>query len=116
MMDWGGTDKQVEQNMTAYGNAVVDVAIAGVASYFAPIWEAYAKENAPWTDQTANARQTLHAWWEKVAAEVVELYLSHGVYYGLYLETRFSGRYAIIWPTIEKFLPEIKSMLDGIFK
>ena len=32
--------------------------------------------------------------------EAFELLLAHSVYYGIWLEVRFSGRYAIIMPTI----------------
>lgn len=61
----------------------------------------FAKLNAPWTDQTGNARSGLFA---DVGAEnngdQFWLILAHSVYYGIFLESRFSGRYAIIMPTI----------------
>ena len=114
-MEWRG-DRQVEQNMREYANTVLR-AVTMVARYWQGVFESYAKQNAPWTDQTANARQSLHAWVEEVPAKMqVELYLSHGVEYGIFLETRFSGRYAIIWPTIRTHLEQIKQMLQGIFR
>jgi hypothetical protein len=113
-IDWGGTDKQVERNMLAYAGKVQE-AILAVARYFEPIFESFAKENAPWQDRTANARQSLHSYVMEVSQGVVELYLSHGVHYGIYLETRFSGAYAIIWPTLEEHIPKIRAMLQGIF-
>lgn len=113
-VDWGGTDRVVAQNMTAYGGKVIE-AIEAVAKYFEPILESYAKQNAPWTDRTANARQSLHSFSQRLGNEAVELYLSHGVQYGIYLETRWSGKYAIIWPTLEAHIPQIRSMLQGIF-
>jgi hypothetical protein len=66
--------------------------------------EAYMKSNAPWTDQTGNARNGLKAQ-TIVGPNVVAILLYHQVPYGIYLELRWSGRYAIIVPTIEMFAP-----------
>lgn len=93
----------------------VEQAVEQVLLYFAPVMETYAKNNAPWTDRTGNARQSLHADVEVIARQAVILYLSHGVSYGVYLEVAFAGRYAIIWPTLEQHLPQIAQMLHAIF-
>ncbi|MDQ7034353.1 MAG: hypothetical protein Q9P01_05810, partial [Anaerolineae bacterium] len=59
----------------------------------------------------------LHAWVDELSNDTVRLYLSHGlVDYGIYLETKYAGRYAIIWPTIQRHLPEIQKMLQEIFR
>jgi len=109
--DLSGINRGLEQYM-----ARVSVAIRRVAEYYAPILENYAKTNAPWTDRTANARQSLHTFVEELSRNVVALYLSHGMNYGIHLETRYAGRYAIIWPTIEAHLPVIRRTLQGIFR
>lgn len=109
---WQGIP-EMQRRMGVYGDKVI-AAAATVAEYYAPILEEYAKTNAPWTDQTANARQSLHTFTE-VAEDVVTLYLSHGVEYGIWLEVRWAGKYSIIWPTIEAHLPEISKMLQEIF-
>lgn len=111
---WEGDDI-VARNMGLYAQKVT-WAITQIANYFAAVIEAYAKENAPWTDQTANARQSLYAFVETQARETVNLYLSHGMDYGIYLETRWAGRYAIIWPTIQAHLPQITRMLRETFR
>lgn len=113
-IDWGGSDEEFIRAIRTYAMAVLR-AVRQVAEYFAAVFEAYAKEHASWTDRTANARQSLHTWIDDLANGVVELYLSHGVYYGIFLERRFAGKYAIIWPTIEAHLEEITRMLQGIF-
>ena len=96
--------------------ALVQKAVVDVANYFAPVLEAYAKDNAEWTDQTGNARQSLNAGViEELSRDMVIIYLQHGVNYGGFLETRWSGRYAIIWPTIEQHLEQVREMLQGIF-
>jgi len=111
---WRGAD-EVVQNMSDYERKVL-FAVGQVAKYFEPIIETAAKENAPWMDRTGNARQSLHAYTERLSRDVVRLYLSHGVDYGVYLETKNGGAYAIIWPTLEEHIPRIRAMLQGIFR
>lgn len=113
-VDWGGTDKVVSRNMFLYGQRAKN-AVKSVANYWAPIVEAYAKQEAGWTDRTANARQTLHAHVEELANDTVALYLSHGVDYGLWLEIANSGKYAIILPALEAHYDPIMKMLKEIF-
>jgi hypothetical protein len=64
------------------------------------------KENAPWTDRTSNARQTL---WAEVFAmsDVVVLAFGHGMDYGTFLELANQGRFAIITPALDVFGPQI---------
>ena len=110
---WQGADRMVNR-IGEYGEAI-HFAVRQVAEYFRAVLETYAKENAPWEDRTANARQTLHALVDDLAKDVVALYLSHGVTYGLWLEIANGGKYAVIWPTIEAHLEAIAKMLKGIF-
>lgn len=113
MAKWTG-DKEVKANMVLFGEKVKQ-AVRKVAEYWAPILERYAKENAAWTDRTGNARQTLHAFIEELSEDTVKLWLSHGMDYGVSLETKYGGKYAIIWSTIERHLPKIRKMLKEIF-
>lgn len=69
--------------------------------------ESYAKLNAPWTDRTGHARQSLHGGVESAGNELV-LYLSHGVEYGKWLELAHGGNYAIVRPTVDAHLSRIK--------
>jgi hypothetical protein len=82
-----------------------------------PVIETWMKQNAPWTDRTGNARQTLHNELEQVINVMVELILAHGVDYGIHLETKFGGRYAIIGPALDHFIPliwrDIQAMVRG---
>jgi hypothetical protein len=121
------------QQMDKYRDDVL-YAVGQIATYFAPILEAHAKQHAPWTDRTSNARQALRGYKDghappspggenasdypdphDLARDVVAIYLSHGMNYGVYLEGSMQGRYAIIWPTIQEHLPAIRRMLQGIF-
>lgn len=107
---WTGAET-VRANIRAYG-VDFEALILRVAEYWQPVLEASAKENAPWTDRTANARQTLHTFVNQLSKDTVELYLAHGMEYGHQLETRREGKYAVIWPTIAMHLPRIAQMLE----
>lgn len=84
-----------------------------VLEYFAPQIEAAAKVNAPWEDQTGNARNGLAARaGVEGRAHYVALYGQ--VPYQIFLEIRWSGRYAIIMPTLEQFEPRVIDALNGM--
>lgn len=100
-----------------YGEKVL-VAVAAVAGRIATIMQNSAKNNAPWTDRTGNARSGLFGTVETdLSRQMVIIYLSHGVTinYGVWLELAHSGKFGVIMRTIERHLPELKSMLDDIF-
>lgn len=93
--------------------AFVNRMVATTMRFYAPQVENSAKSNAPWTDRTTNARNGLTA---RAGSEGKTHYveLSHSVPYGIWLEVRFSGRNAIILPTIEEFGPRVMGTLQQI--
>ena len=90
-------------------------ALHAATDYFAGQTEDYAKMHAPWNDQTGNARNGL-------AARAVNgpgvgaIVLYHQVPYGIWLETRWSGRYQTIVPTLMHIGPQVFVMLTTLFK
>lgn len=76
---------------------------------------AYAKDNAPWDDDTTLARTSLQGAVVWSDEDHFQIYLGHGaeVYYGIWLEVRWGGRYAIIVPTIEEFRSRVGGILTG---
>jgi len=123
-IQWDGLP-QMDAKLLAYVGKAQE-ALNKIVLYWAAVLESYAKENAPWTDRTANARQALRSYngtdapagypsSQQLAQDVVELFLSHGMEYGISLETKWQGRYAIIYPTLEAHLPEIKRMIQEVF-
>jgi hypothetical protein len=68
--------------------------------------EGIAKENASWTDRTANARQSIRGdfGWEGDKCKII---LSGNIEYFVYLELANDEIYAILKPTIEENTPEI---------
>lgn len=100
-------------NNPFFGNGKAAVFVlglhAGLAAYtknFAKRVEAYAKENAPWKDRTGEARRGLTAKGEQRLTQYT-ITLFHTMEYGLWLEVRWSGKFAIIRPTIQTLGPEL---------
>lgn len=73
-----------------------------LCEYYAPQIEGWMRTNAPWTDRTGNARNGLGAR-AYSSREEHGIVLFHQVPYGIYLETRFSGRYGIVVPALEEW-------------
>lgn len=95
-----------EELAAEYARAVHQGVLA-IVQRWAPQIENWMKANAPWTDRTANARQTLHTEIEEVVNQAVALVMAHGVYYGIFLELCNAGRYAVIAPALDEFAPQI---------
>jgi len=78
---------------------------------FAPRAERHMKQTATWTDRTGNARNSLTAR-PDIRSGGLEcvIVLAHGVPYGIFLETRFSGAYAVIIPSIQELSPQFMAL------
>lgn len=57
---------------------------------------AFAKSNHPWQNQTGAAEETF-----RVVASGLQITISHGVYYGVYLEYKYGGKWGVIPATME---------------
>lgn len=68
--------------------------------------EAWAKANAPWTDQTGHARNFIKQNVKWVNTDTLMISLSHNVDYGIYLELCNEGKYAILEKAIAEFAPQ----------
>ena len=82
--------------------------------YHASRAQTYARQNAPWTDRTSNARNGLFG---RAAGggKRHALIVGGTVSYQPYLEARWSGRYAIIGPTLKHEGPELMKTLQQGF-
>jgi hypothetical protein len=63
--------------------------------------ENYAKQTAPWTDRTGNARNSITGSGPITEDGTIKTALAIGMFYGLYLELSNGGRYRVVWPVIE---------------
>lgn len=82
------------------------IAIKMYANEGAKKMENYAKLNRPWKDRTAHARQRLVGFVETLSNSV-RINISHGVYYGIYLELCNNKRFAILQKTVNACSTEI---------
>lgn len=78
-----------------------------------PEAESYARINAPWTDNTGNARNGLFVEHQSEPMVVHRLVIYHTMPYGFWLEVRWSGRYAIIGPTMLHIAPDLAARVAG---
>lgn len=116
-IDWGGTDRRMKQRIGQYGQAVKQASF-NLGQHWAAVLEAYSKAQAPWTDRTAAARQSL--WGRSFLVQngdVVVIVLSHGVNYGVFLELANAGKFSVIAPTLETHYGQLwnsyRRMLGG---
>lgn len=77
--------------------------------------EAYAKINAPWTDRTGNARQSIKGFSE-VSKTTIEIGVSGGMEYSPDLEFKYEKKYAILYPTVQRHKNEIMKGFSNILK
>ena len=80
--------------------------------------EAYARQNAPWTDRTGNARSGLTGQGTiegSARGARYEINLFHRAPYGIWLETRHDGRFSIINKTINAEAPQFFKTASGMF-
>lgn len=87
--------------------------MADIAGEFAEELLEYARKNAPWDDRTGDARAGLD-YEVSLRNESLEVALFHTVSYGLWLEIRWGGRYAIIIPTVEAMGPRLFDRMNNM--
>lgn len=88
-------------------------AITSAVEFQATRSESYMRSNASWNDQTGNARSGLHTNTEHHGSEH-RIIFAHSVSYGIWLEIRWSGRYAIILPAVEQGGRELMTLLGTL--
>lgn len=86
--------------------AKLDAGLAALMAMQSQKVQTAARNDAPWQDQTGNARQglTAKAFKDERGHGIV---LFHTMPYGIWLETRWSGRYQVIVPTIQTQGPQV---------
>ncbi len=102
----------VAQRLGIVGKTMVKKA-EFVSKVVANDMENHAKNTAPWTDQTGNARRSINGTSVNKTASII-IYLSLGVKYGPPLELGHGGRYAVIRPTIDVFRSKYLKAYKGI--
>ena len=78
--------------------------------------ESKMKKNRPWTDRTGMAKATLNAKVSQPTPSTIRITLAHGVDYGIDLEMKHGGNYAIVGPTVREEGPRLISDLNGLMQ
>lgn len=79
--------------------------------------DAFMKANAPWDDRTGEARRTLHS---RIFQQMDEFTIiaGHGVWYGYWLEKKWSGKYGILQKTLNtfdhRFRQGLRDLINGV--
>lgn len=94
----------------------VDAAVDIVFDRYEAIAETHARTNAPWNDNTGNARAGLFAQHDKESMVVHSLTIYGTMPYTFWLEVRWSGKYAIIGPTMLEVAPQLAADLAAAVK
>lgn len=106
------TDRTLFTNVARFPQGF-SKAVGQTVDYFSPRVEAYARQNAPWQDQTGNARSGLNTTTEHGLGRH-SIVLAHSVPYGIWLEVRFEGRNQIIIPTIKAMGVQLMTTLRSV--
>lgn len=90
-------------------------AVFDLAQYFAARIEAYAKQHAPWTDRTGNARQGLTGRAFRTATAVTIL-LFGAASYQIWLELAHGGHWGIILKALEANYSPYMKAIEGLMR
>lgn len=117
--DYFGPDIKLDMSPLLKGvpvfDAKLDRGVAGVMEFYDSKIETYMKTNAKWTDRTGNARNGLRAVAGHTPFVSHWIDLFHSVPYGIWLEVRFAGRYAIVIPALTRYGPMVMGTMSKLF-
>lgn len=93
------------------------VALRALFNAFAAKIEAYARQHAPWRDQTGDARRGLIAFVDGEGL-ALSIYLVTSVLYGLYLElgTRYMAPRPIVMPALQAHYAELVAAIVALLQ
>lgn len=107
------SDRQLVDQLRTF-DARMDRAITAAMAYHATRAIEYARQNAPWTDRTTNARNGLFTRAER-DRPVYRIIVAHSVPYGVWLEVRWNGKYQILRPTVDHEGPELMKTVSALY-
>lgn len=91
-------DNDLRKNIDQYSEQF-DLMLGAIVDYHSAAGVVDMKSNAPWTDRTGAARAGLFTVVDHEPGHYT-ITFSHTVYYGFWLEVKFSARDAVIMPTV----------------
>jgi hypothetical protein len=115
-LTWAQTPTDAYVGLVTDYQAKIEMAVYQILSLYAPQIEVWLKANAPWTDRTGHARAALFADVEYVGQNLV-IAFGHGVSYGVFLETINAGKFSVLGPATDIWMPvvwqAVKRLLEG---
>ena len=96
----------------AIGPEVAASSIEAVLDLYVDQVEEWMQENAEWEDRTGEARAGLTAEVMKTGLLEYQVAVYHTVDYGIWLEIRWNGRYAILQPAVEHWGPFLMQEME----
>ena len=115
---WDIPPSALQEGVAKYGENLL-VALVAIAQRRAMEGQDERRKNARRMDRTGNSRSGLSTKVEVVngGEEVTVLFSpGHTVIYGIYLETSYAGKYAIIAPTVSNYGPKIMNDVRALLK
>ncbi len=115
--EWVIPPTVMQENIRQYGGKAI-AGVKAVADKNAAAAQNEMRQNARWTDRTGNARSGLFSGASMAGTDTVEIVFSHGhtIDYGIHLETGHGGKYAIIAPTLQRYVTLVRMDLQNLFK
>ena len=119
-------DDQIQTRLGSL-DARLGLALNALMEYYAMKGMGYLKMDAPWTDRTGAARTGLHTSVGGYSRGADGRFTSggnnehvitfaHSVNYGIWLEVKYSGRDAVIMPTVLKTGGELMQSLQSLLR
>lgn len=110
---WVTPPSTVSQGIRQYGEQIQGRALAAAQALARQV-ETEMKAEAPWTDQSGQARAQLYAEAQALTTEVIELLIGGRAPHQVFLEVCNGGRYAIVGPTFQRVGPRLLQMLADL--
>lgn len=111
---WQSSPGDMSRKVENYKQKLLQ-AVFRLATEWAAKIAADAKTAAPWKDQTGDARRGLFGRVFRLAMGAV-IVVGYSVEYGIYLERRWGGRYATVWPAIQRAQAAVMAALQGLVR
>lgn len=102
---WQTTPEQALGDLAEAYVSAIRAGVLAIAERRAPEITQWMMANHPWENITGVAEASLLAEVFQMGVDMVEIYMSQGAYYGLFLETANAGKYSVLTPALDTWSP-----------